>query len=299
MRKYASVKFLSLALVLLLVSAFFAPFSSLTASADTAPKPTVIVTFEHMGEELCYGTLLSSRETAGPHRVWEGDSYEERQEDEDFEIWKAFVEYRDADGYYFLQTFWKCSETKRISWTYYPPHSFKILLYYPERNEFAVSGIYERYAFHSYFSVDMSGNQMDVQPTLLAKKSYNYTWELVSLLLRIVITIALELGVALLFRIRRKNHLLIILCTNAVTQIILNVALNLISFFEGGFMLLLLYLPLEILVFLVEAVVYAVALRKPKEDQVPVWKSILYAFAANALSFGAGFGLALALPGIF
>ncbi len=298
MKKYASVKVLSLAFVLLFAAAFFAPFPSVTASADMGPKPSVIVTFQNMNDEICYGTLLSDSETTGPHRVWDGDSYGDYRGD-NFEIWKAFVEYRDADGYYFLQTIWKCSDTKQIDWTYYPPSSFKILLYYPERDEFAVSGIYQRYAFHSYFSVDMSGVEINAQPILQAKKSYDYTWEIISLLCRIVITIALELGVALLFRIRGKKHILTIFCTNAATQIFLNVALNLLGFFAGGFVLFLYYLPLELIVFGIEAIVYSLVLRKFKEQPVPVWKSILYAFVANALSFGAGFGLALVLPGIF
>ena len=44
--------------------------------------------------------------------------------------------------------------------TYYPPPKFKILLYYPETETFVSSGIYERYAFDTYYTVDMNG--MDI-----------------------------------------------------------------------------------------------------------------------------------------
>ncbi len=290
MKKYASVKFLSLALVLLLFGVFFAPFPSVTASADTGPKPSVTVTFENMGDELCYGTLLSYYPSTGPNSVWDGDPETAYYNEAEYDIWKAFVDYKDADGYYFLQAIWKCNATKQIDWTYYPPSPFKILLYYPESGDFSVSDAHETYAFHSYFSVETSDMQV--------KKSYDYTWEIVSLLCRIVVTVALEMGVALLFRIRERKHLLTILCTNAVTQIILNVALNLINFHEGNMTFVLFYILFELIVFVIEAAVYAVALSKIGTP-VPVWKSTVYALTANAVSFLAGLALAIVIPGIF
>ena len=243
-----------------------------------------------MGDELCYGTLLSYYPSTGPNSVWDGDPETAYYDEDEYEIWKAFVDYKDSDGYYFLQAIWKCSVTKQINWTYYPPSPFKILLYYPERGDFAVSDPYETYAFHSYFTVETSDMQ--------TRKSYDYTWEIVSLLCRIVVTIALETGVAFLFRIRERKQLLTILCTNAVTQIILNVVLNLINFHEGSMIFVLFYILFEFIVFAIEAIVYAVALSKIGTP-VPVWKSVVYALAANALSFGAGLGLAIVIPGIF
>ncbi|MDA6859531.1 hypothetical protein OSL44_24780, partial [Escherichia coli] len=56
---------------------------------------------------------------------------------------------------------------------------------YPESDMFVSSGIYERYAFDSYFNVtmeDMEGGQI----LLTAQKNYDYTWELFSLVCRIL-----------------------------------------------------------------------------------------------------------------
>ena len=56
---------------------------------------------------------------------------------------------------------------------------------------------------------------------------------------------------------------------------------------------------LEIAVFAVEAVMYAVFLRKTSEKAKSVWVYIVYALVANAVSFGAGLCIAHVIPGIF
>ena len=204
-----------------------------TARADTGPKPSVRITFKNMGDELCYGTLLSEKSSTGPASVWDGnEEYAYHNENElfpyaptDYKTWKAFVEYEDSDGYYYLQRTWQVNEAKELSWTYYPPQKFKILLYYPETEQFVVSGIYERYAFDSYFSVDMESDDM-----ISVRQSYQYGQEIISLLARILITIAIEMGIAFLFGFRGKKALLLLVIVNTATQIVLNVLLNIINF---------------------------------------------------------------------
>ena len=75
----------------------------ITANADMGPKPSVRIQFKNMGDDLCYGTLLSKEACTGPARVWDGTSRNEQLYDLDRDIWKAFVDYKDPDGYYFLQ----------------------------------------------------------------------------------------------------------------------------------------------------------------------------------------------------
>ena len=98
----------------------------ITAKADTGPKPSVRIQFKNMGDDLCYGTLLSKEKCTGPARVWDGTARNEQLYDLDRSIWKAFVDYKDPDGYYFLQRGWTVSETGEIAWTYYPPENFII-----------------------------------------------------------------------------------------------------------------------------------------------------------------------------
>ena len=294
--------------VMLLCAVFIITNLSLTASADTGPKASVRILFENMGDELCYGTLLSKYESTGPNSVWDGDEDHIYNFNLDLEIWRAFVEYKDTDGYYFLQTGWKVSNTKEIAWTYYPPPSFKILLYYPETETFAVSGIYEKYAFDTYYTVDMNGvnigsveynEDLSTNERIDAYRSYNYMQEILSLVARIVITIAIEMAVALLFGFRKKKQLLVLASVNVITQIILNLLLNVINYNSGPLDFVLYYILFEIFVFATEAVLYCTILKKVSENPKKNWYYVLYALVANAVSFGAGFIVAQMLPGIF
>lgn len=276
---------------------------SITIKADTGPKPSVRITFEHMGDEVCYGTLLSKDESTGPYSVWNGSKEEADTSDMRYKIWKAFVDYKDIDGYYFLQEAWQCNDTKNLEWTYYPPSTFKILLYYPETNTFVASGIYERYAFDSYFTVDMSKVQngiLDAQKkNIVAQQSYDYKAEIISLGCRIVITILLEIVIALLFGFRKKKQLGVIALINIVTQIILNILLNIINYHQGTKMFVINYILLEMVVFAIEAVLYNVVLNRVSEQKVSVKRIVSYALVANVCSFAGGVVIAKIIPEIF
>jgi hypothetical protein len=277
----------------------------------------VRITFENMGDELCYGTLLSEKPSTGPSSVWNGeeeDAYHNGNEyyeyaPLDYNTWKAFVDYKDADGYYFLQhSAWKVSETKEINWNYYPPQKFKILLYYLETDKFVVSGICERYAFDTYYTVDMAGvdigsvdydEEQSNDDRLNAYKSYHYKQEILSLVARILITIVIEMGIALLFGFRGKTALLLLVIVNTVTQIILNVLLNIINFRSGSWAFVTWYIMLELAVFAIEAVLYAAFMKKLTGREKPVSFYGVYSLVANAISFSAGLIIANILPGVF
>lgn len=311
MKQTCTFRLLSVILCLFLMVSIL----PMTASADMGPKASVRILFENMGDELCYGTLLSKNKSTGPASVWDGnEEYAIHNENEhysyatfDYATWKAFVEYEDSDGYYFLQEGWVVSETKEIAWTYYPPSSFKILLYYPETETFVVSGIYEKYAFDTYYAVDMDGvnigsvqydEELSTDERINAYRSYNYTVEVLSLVARILLTIVIEMLVALLFGFRKKQ-LLLLLVANTATQIILNVLLNIINYNSGQLAFFIFYILFELIVIALEAVIYCVWMRKLTEKQKANWFYILYSFVANAISFGAGMLIARWLPGIF
>ena len=290
---------------LLCIIAFLAVLP-VAAQADTGPKPSVVIEFEGLAQADCYVTLLSKRESTGPYSAFDGNpEYARyREGDEDYRIWEKFVSYRDKEGYYFLQYFSKLDDTATFKWGYYPPEDFKILLYFPEADRFAVSEeAYVRYAFDSYYKVDASG--IDPAATesglaLHAVRNYHSTGELVSFLARVLVTIVIELLIALPFGFRARGQLWIIAVTNIVTQTVLNVLLNLINHSYGPLAFLLNYFWLELLVMAVEAVIYSFTLGRYSRKPVPSrGRSVLYAFAANVVSFFAGLGLAFLMPGIF
>lgn len=294
--------------ILCIFSLAFSPLATL-ASADTGPKPSVNVTFENASDELCYATLLSEITPLGPHSVWDGseenafhnqnvNNYSEL----DYEVWKSFVEYTDTDGYCFLQMAWQINETKELKWTYYPPSKFKILLYYPETDRFAISGIYERYAFDTYYTVDMNGldigsveynNALSGDGRIIAHRAYRWNAEFFGFIIRVIITIIIEIVIARLYNLLKKNTVLFLVIINVVTQFLLNFSLHFIDYrniFSG-------YALCEFAIIAIEAIACIIFLKKPTQKTNKTY--ILYAFTANTLSYVAGLALSLFLPAIF
>jgi len=268
-----------------------------TAKADIGPKPSVRITFTGIKGETYYGTLLSERRSTGPATAWDGyEEYRDWKPESEKPIWEKFIAYEDTDGYYFLQEWWDCSETNQLNWTYYPPTPFKILLYFPETDSFYVSDIYERYAFDSYFSVDLS--EYATSP-ITARQSYDYTWEVISLVARIVLTIALELAIAFLFGYREKKALGFLVIVNVITQVVLNVALNIINYRSGSMGFTFAFICMEILVFAIEAITYKAVLHRYSEKEKVNRRGVTYALVANTASFAIGLWLAHLIPGIF
>ncbi len=268
----------------------------LAVSADTGPKPSVRVDIRGIEGEY-YVTLLSYHSSNGPMSVWNGnESYAFYHEgDAGYDIWKKFVEYKDADGYYFLQQFEKCEGEDEYTWGYYPPSPFKVLIYIPATDEFIASSVYERYAFDSYFTLE--AGEIDGEFTL--ERSYDHGAEVLSLIARIIITIALEIGLAFLFGYTAKKQLLLISSVNVFTQIVLNVLLNVVNFYSGHYAFVAYYIFFELIVLALEAVVFYAFLHKLSEKPKKRALAIVYAASANVLSFALGMVIARIIPGIF
>ncbi|MDE7192891.1 MAG: hypothetical protein K2O14_02870 [Oscillospiraceae bacterium] len=269
---------------------------SVTAFADCGPKYSVTVTvkgvdnsLEYYGEPggTYYATLLSRGKATGPAFAFIEDEHtdEETAAMHEDEIWSAFQNYRDEDGYYYLQDHWELTGDDTFCWGYYPPNEFKILLYFPETGRYLVSEPLERYAFNAYYTANIRDGALDVSA---GKGAADFFAELVALLLRIAITIGLELLVALWFGYRRKKEIRVILVTNIVTQVILNAVLNIANFKGGILTAAFFYILLELAIFIAEAIVYMKVLPKATERRTGEVRAGLYALAANFTSFVLG-----------
>lgn len=293
----------SFAVVFVVIIALIMP---MPAYADAGPKPSVVVDFEGLEGVSFYVTLLSERDSTGPHSVL--GKYQNNQKyfegDEDYEIWQKFLSYQDEDGFYFLQYFQNCTDTLKFTWGYYPPAKFKILIYFPEQDSFIISNeVYERYAFDSYYKVDAKNLNIQsgtVTGSISAQKNYDYTWELISLFARIILTILIEVLIALIFGFRTRKQIYIIVTINIITQSILNILLNIINYNQGSLMFIFNYAWMELLVFIIEAIAFSVLLyRYSNKKPAKKWLAPLYAFVSNAISFILGFFIAYIVPGIF
>lgn len=283
-----------LSLLLCFTVVFSLPF---VASADIGPKPSVNVTFEDVEEgTVFWGTLLSERRSTGPASAWDGVAGNEGYREGEEAVWQAFVDYKDADGYYYLQENWNCTETHQLNWTYYPPSPFKILLWFPETDTYYVSEIYERYAFDSYYTVNLSNITAEA---IQADESYNFTWEIISLIARVAATILLEMVIAFIFGYREKKAVVFIASVNIITQLILNVSLNIINYNMGSMAFTFFFIVLELVVFALEAVIYSLLLKRFTAKKADSMRATAYAFVANAASFAIGLWLSMQIPGIF
>lgn len=92
-------KILELFLCTLLLSSLI----PMKVHADVGPKPSTVIEIEGLEDEVYYGTLLSQYKSNGPLSVMSESGLAAKQNDEDYEIWKAFAEYEDRDGYFFFR----------------------------------------------------------------------------------------------------------------------------------------------------------------------------------------------------
>ena len=100
-----------------------------------------------------------------------------------------------------------------------------------------------------------------------------------------------------LFLFRGKELFRLICVTNAVTQILLNLALNITNYLFGSMGYVMFYVLLEAAVFVIEGIVYSTYLKRhPQEKQLRPWG---YALVSNGLSFALGLWLSHVIPGIF
>ncbi len=258
--------------------------------ADVGPKPIIEISVEDLEDERCYATLLSAQAVSGPYQAY--DLYGQRNiaQEIDPDIFAAFAGYDDADGYHFMQIVWDLSQEPKISWTYYPPKNFKVLLYYPQSDTYQISDSYQTYAFDSTYVLKQE------EEKLILHEAYDYQWELISLGCRVLLTIVIEMLVALAFGLWKKEALPYIIKINIITQILLNAVLNIVNYYGGSLLFMLAFVPFEVLVCAIEMIYY----NKVKTKMAVSRKRILvYAFCANVVSMIGGWYLAWWIPGIF
>lgn len=294
--------------------------SPMSVSADIGPKPSVKVEFVGLEEEEYYVTLLSEYESTGPWSV--NDSYYDYMGDE--VVFQKFAEYEDVDGYYFISYMEECSEDDIFEWNYYPPQKFKILIYLPQYDRFIIDDqICERYAFDSYFTVDVSDgnstvsidktekeegisseeytiNEESLQKLELEiEETYDFSMEILSLIVRIVLTITVELLIALFFYRRDTKAITVIVLANAVTQIVLNILLNVINYNSGHYAFVFHYIWMEIVVLVIEAIIYDKLIGREDKTSGKKYHPWAYAVVANLISVIVGIWIARIIPGIF
>lgn len=259
--------------------------------ADMGPKPSVHISLEGI-HETAYMTLLSKEKSTGPFCAYKNEDtkcyFEEYGPQE---IWQAFVDYKDKDGFYFLQYFQLCEDS--FQWTYHPPDEFKVLVYFPESDTYIVSpNSYERYAFKSYYTVSIINHSQNINVTtnqvtqtdMTVDKNYIWNEAMLGLAIRMLLTIIIEVIVALMMKINKRRELFIIVGANILTQIILNILLEIFGIYALGYYGAFFYILFETLIIIIEMNIYKKTFHLDQEISIKA-----YVIVANILSFIIGF----------
>lgn len=273
-----------LALMILLAAA-------LPVRADTGPKPSVTITLKNLPAGEVYATLLSAVASTGPYSsVGKKDLGPNALNEE--KAWNAFCDYAENDAYYFLGYIQNVTRGQTFRWGYYPPQNFKLLIYVVQEDRCLCSEEARRYAFDSLFTADCAA-----QP-ILPERIVLSDIRLVPFLMRIVLTLVIELAVAFFFRLRSRKQILVILAANLATQFLLNLFLmngpslsRLPLLSSWG----LLFIVCEAGVFVAEAIVYTRTLASTDHSSKELR---LYAFCANLASLVLGWIASVLFPSL-
>jgi len=293
--------------IFLMILVLFLSFTiSTKVSADTGPKPYVDITIEGDTKGM-YMTLLSNIPSTGPHSVYDENEYNKNTNP----INLKFVNYKDSDNFYYLQ-FYTSIENHKFRWGYYPPSTFKILIYDSINDSFITDNkIYKKQEFGSLYKLKLNDDVINVineehiaygeERIQIADDVFEVSKEntigkhILGFFIRLVICLGIEIIIALLFRFK-KFELIPILIVNIVTQIALNISLS-IDIYNKGFVpflsfLTFNYLLMELGILIVEFLAYFIIFKKLKfykEKNISSIRILIYTLVANITSLGLGF----------
>ena len=268
---------------------------SVSAAADSGPKPSINIIIKNVGSETCYATMLADRSYGFKYISLNGSktgvtdvimdnwgSYGKEGFIINDPIYDIFSAYAEQDPFEYSAWYAKLvAGTNEIEWSYRSPDHFKLVLYYPDSDRFEESQICDCFAYNSTFIAEL----FDSGEISAVWEDDNIIYRILSIFVLIVVNLLIELGLALLFKLRKKFHIITIIITNLITQGALFIWLNFRILTHGfGVLEMFGYLIAEVVILIVEMTAYSIIFRKDERKKyVP-----LYAFLANLISFLCG-----------
>ena len=179
---------------------------------------SISINFRKLPETPCYVTLLSKKADVHGHHALTSPEFAVDIPEGMEDVWDKFLNYRDTEGYYFLQF---VKETYiDFKWANSGLYDFKILIYLPESDRFLVSKEnIQRKADIAVYRIDVSGADenglFSVYDTVSAGTIFT------SVIKSFGMIFVVELFLALVFGMRNKRHLRTILLACVAEQIVL------------------------------------------------------------------------------
>ena len=175
-----------------------------------------------------------------------------------------------------MTRYYECNGNSEIKFTYYAPSEFKIVIY-KDGELYKVTEATKMYAFRTYYKIDFSKEDIKIRNT------YPYYKEVIEFLLRLTITLAVEIGLYFLFRLHTKRNFKIVAIVNIATQLLLNIIINLSTFYQGELYALIILILCELGIFIIEPIIYMIFMRNKNKFLIAV-----YGLLANVLTFFIG-----------
>lgn len=298
-------------IIIIFLFMIFSFLGATVVKANSGPPTNVQIKVINYDVDFNFDLLIHQEGSLSQNQIDEaliqiddGD-YNHLSSDKTFLTYMA--SYQDSDGfvsnklygnpdYYFEEPYDNGSEF--IASMYLNvPKEFKVLLYTDAGNtitsELIVMSQYDYRLTIDMAGVDMSVSQdnVGVVSGYIGNPWLNFTtW--FNFLLRLILTLVIELGVLYLFGFRKKSTYIFIALMNVVSQVVLNIFL--ISAFynnpSNGYVFPYTFIIGEIFVFLLEPIIISIFVK-----EYGVFRKITYSFCANAASLVIGLLLASSL----
>ncbi|MDF2675068.1 MAG: hypothetical protein K0R09_3337, partial [Clostridiales bacterium] len=166
------------------------------------------------------------------------------------------------------------------------PNEFKIAILKSD-GTLIISDMVKRNHFQSVmeYTIGASAISEKAGPNGTVKEVFpmNYIW---GFLLRMIATLIIEIGIALLFKFTLKKSWKTLVFTNVATQIILNIIIISSTIRNGQTSGFFIYIMAELFVVTTELIIYSKSLTEQK-----LLRRIVYTIIANLISCIAGFAL--------
>ncbi len=274
--------------MLLLVTAIFTVATPVRA--DVGPKSSVELTIIGAPETYAFDFLIPLRWSM------QDDFYEGHLDNYYLDVYpEALIGYQDSDYFascflysnapcYFHFVEAKSGEDGDVfRHTYFSaPKTFKAVIVTDE-GHIITSPELNRTLFDARVTWDLTGVDL-TQPQSNAgtiSESYPVGAGILDFLLRLTLTVVIELGILFLFMYRKRESYLFVLKINIITQTLLTLGILLAYYFTSIFGAIALLFIGEIVVITVETVLYGTHLPKTEKKVTP---AIIYGVTANLIS---------------
>ena len=115
------------------------------------PKPASYITIK--GVEGDYVACFAAQNAFGPNIDYE--MWLEYQDESWTQEYNPIMEYKDEEGFKWIERYYTCHDESKISFTYYCPDIYKIVIYQNDEL-YMVTEALEMYAYATYYEIDFS-----------------------------------------------------------------------------------------------------------------------------------------------